>query len=108
LDPSKTLLMQHFYWHIVEECSKTWPSLSPPREVDHNSQTARSCVCLEETWRLHHQFQEIILSWVQWIFSVTPHTRWSLPCVSATVERCFHQLQKLQRLCSFPSPLRTE
>jgi len=28
--------------------------------------------------------------------------------VSATVERCFHQLQKLQRLCSFPSPLRTE
>jgi hypothetical protein len=38
---------------------------------------------------------------------VTLHTRSSLPCVSATVERCFHQLQKLQRLCGFPSPLRT-
>jgi hypothetical protein len=36
------------------------------------------------------------------------HTRSSLPCVSATVERWFHQLQKLQRLCGFPSPLRTE
>jgi hypothetical protein len=39
---------------------------------------------------------------------VTPHTRSSLPCVSATVERCFHQLQKLQQLCGFPSPLRAE
>jgi hypothetical protein len=39
---------------------------------------------------------------------VTPHTRSSLPCVSATVERCFHQLQKLQQLCGFPSPLCTE
>jgi hypothetical protein len=39
---------------------------------------------------------------------VTPHTRSLLPCVSATVERCFHQLQKLQRLCDFPTPLRTE
>jgi hypothetical protein len=39
---------------------------------------------------------------------VTPYTRSSLPCVSATVERCFHQLQKLQRLCGFPFPLHTE
>jgi hypothetical protein len=39
---------------------------------------------------------------------VTPYTCSSQPCVPATVERCFHQLQKLQRLCGFPSPLRTE
>jgi hypothetical protein len=39
---------------------------------------------------------------------VTPHTCSSLPCVSAKIERCFHQLQKLQRLCGFPSPLLTE
>ena len=62
---------------------------------------------LEKTWRLHHQFQEIVLSWVQWISFVMPHTRWSLSCVSATVKYCF-QLQKLQRLCGFPSPLRTK
>jgi hypothetical protein len=46
--------MQHFFWHIVvlcrnfEECSKIWPSLSPPCEVDHNSQTVQSCVSLEK------------------------------------------------------------
>jgi hypothetical protein len=39
---------------------------------------------------------------------VIPHTLSSLPCVSATVECCFHQLQKLQWLCGFPSPLRIE
>ena len=38
---------------------------SPPREVDHNSQTVQSCVSHERTRRLHHQFQEIALSWVQ-------------------------------------------
>jgi len=63
---------------------------------------------LEKTWRLHHQFQEIVLSWVQWISFVMPHTRWSLSCVSATVKRCFHQLQKLPQLCGFPSPLHTK
>jgi hypothetical protein len=36
------------------------------------------------------------------------HTRWSLPCVSATVECCFRQLKNLQRLCGFPCPLLTE
>jgi len=25
-----------------------WPSLSPPREVDHNSQTVQSCISLEK------------------------------------------------------------
>jgi hypothetical protein len=39
-----------------------WPSFSPPREVDHNSQTVQSCISLEKTRRLHHQFQEIVLS----------------------------------------------
>jgi hypothetical protein len=28
---------------------KIWPSLLPPREVDHNSQTVQSCVSLEKT-----------------------------------------------------------
>jgi hypothetical protein len=28
--------------------------------VDHNSQTVQSCVSLEKTCRLHHQFQEIL------------------------------------------------
>jgi hypothetical protein len=85
-DPSKALLMQHLFWHIVilrrnfEECWKIWPSLSPPCEVDHYSQTAQSCVCLEKTRRLHHQFQEIVLSWVQWISFMTPYTCWSMPC----------------------------
>jgi hypothetical protein len=40
--------------------SRNWPSLLPPHEVDHNSQTVQSCVPLEKTWRLHHQFQEIM------------------------------------------------
>jgi len=58
-----------------------WPSLSPPREVDHNSQTVQSCVSLEKTWRLHHQFQEIVLSWVQWIsFSDASHPLIAVLC----------------------------
>ena len=60
--------------------------LSTPCEVDHNLQTVRSCVSHERTWRLHRQFQEIVLSWVQWISFVTPQSRWSLLYVSATVE----------------------
>jgi hypothetical protein len=46
--------MQHFFWHIVvlrrnfEECSKIWPSLSPPHKVDHNSQKVEPCVSLEK------------------------------------------------------------
>jgi hypothetical protein len=73
------------------------------RTVQYNT-----IIYLDKTWRLHHQFQEIVLSWVQWISFMMPHTHWSLSCVSATIECCFHQLQKLQRLCGFPSPLRTE
>jgi hypothetical protein len=132
-DLSKALLMQHFFWYIAvlcrnathiqcinlmahrllaqndfEQCSKIWPSLSPPHKADHNLQTVQSCVSLEKTWRLHHQFQEIVLSRVQWISFVMPHTCWLLPCVSATVERCFQQLKKLRQLCGFPSPLHTE
>jgi hypothetical protein len=46
-DPSKALLMQHFFWHIIilrrnfEERSKIWPSLSPPHEVDLTHKQSR-------------------------------------------------------------------
>jgi hypothetical protein len=85
-------------WNIVvlcrnfEECSEIWPSLLPPHEVDHNSQTVQSCISLEE-----RKITKTASSTLgnrhflgQWISFVTPHTRWSLHCVSATVECCFH------------------
>jgi hypothetical protein len=34
----------------------------------------QSCVTLEKMQRLHHQFQEIVLSWIQLISFVLPHS----------------------------------
>jgi hypothetical protein len=79
-DPSKALLMQHFLKDLTIMLSGT---------AFHAADTHRATS--EGAARF-----------------VTPHTRSLLPCVSATVERCFRQLQKLQLLCGFPSLLRTE
>jgi hypothetical protein len=104
LNPSKALLMQHFFWHIVVLCRNA----SPIRRINvmvHPLLAFKqlwgmfkdlASLLKGKTWRLHHQFQETVLSWVKWISFVMPHTHWSLPCLSATFKRCFHQLQKLQ------------
>jgi hypothetical protein len=42
------------------------------RTVQYN--LCQSCLSLDKTWRLHRHFQEIILSWVQWISFIILHT----------------------------------
>ena len=85
-DPSKALLMQHFLKDLTIMLSGM---------AFHAADT-------------HHATSEGAACLIFPVSFVKPHTRWSLSCVSTTVECCFCQLQKLQRLYGFPSPLRTE
>jgi hypothetical protein len=83
--------------HILE---KLWS-----RCICHRNNTIQFITVLRFFWengKTLSSVLEIILSWVQWLSSVTRHTLWLLPCVSAPVKRCLHQLQKIAAALWFP------